>query len=182
WGARSAMAAHDGYSYWPPLGRAPAGRFRHPVEDDLRVCALRHYGDTVDRPGWLAGLRDRYVATARRRPRRHRPPLDPDRPRPHRRPVAGGVRGALHQARGCAGDALPARLRMQRAQDPAAGPADHGWPPFASLVGYQSDVAFAAAFKARGRPPTRHLPTPAPVSAGVSSRSGHPAAERNTGL
>jgi AraC-like DNA-binding protein len=34
------------------------------LSDALLIRALRHYGDTVDRPGWLAGLRDPYVAAA----------------------------------------------------------------------------------------------------------------------
>src|SRR3954470_614628 len=34
------------------------------LSDALLIRALRHYGDTVDQPGWLAGLRDPHVAAA----------------------------------------------------------------------------------------------------------------------
>jgi AraC-like DNA-binding protein len=117
------------------------------LSDALLVRALRHHGDTVDQPGWLAGLRDPYVAAALAAVH-----TDPGRP---------WSLAALARTAGLSRAAFAARftdrvgepamhyllaLRMQRAKallrDRRATVA-----AVAAQVGYSSDVAFAAAFK-----------------------------------
>jgi AraC-like DNA-binding protein len=117
------------------------------LSDALLIRALRHYSDTVDKPGWLAGLRDPYVAAALAAIH-----IDPAQ----HWTVASlasnvGLSRAAFAARFSHRVGEPAMryllsLRMQRAktllQDQQATVA-----AVATQVGYQSDVAFAAAFK-----------------------------------
>jgi len=117
------------------------------LSDALLARALRHHSDTVDQPGWLLGLRDPYVAAALNA-------MHTDLARPWT--VASlartvGLSRAAFAARFTDRLGEPAiryllSLRMQRARtllrDQRATVA-----AVASQVGYQSDVAFAAAFK-----------------------------------
>jgi transcriptional regulator GlxA family with amidase domain len=124
------------------------------LSDALLARALRHHSETVDQPGWLLGLRDPYVAAA----------LDAM----HRDPARPWTVASLARTVGLSRAAFAARftdrvgegairylhsLRMQRARtllrDQRATVA-----AVAAQVGYQSDVAFAAAFKREfGSPP-----------------------------
>ena len=137
--------------------RTPGGRMRAGgpgsdlvmarLSDALLIRALRHYSDTVERPGWLAGLRDPYVAAALAA-------LHADPARPWT--VASiantaGLSRAAFAARFTHSVGEPVMrylqsIRMQRAktllQNQQATVA-----AVATQVGYQSDVAFAAAFK-----------------------------------
>ena len=117
------------------------------LSDALLARALRHHSDTVDQPGWLLGLRDPYVAAALNA-------MHTDLARPWT--VASlartvGLSRAAFAVRFTDRLGEPAiryllSLRMQRARtllrDQLATVA-----AVASQVGYQSDVAFAAAFK-----------------------------------
>jgi AraC-like DNA-binding protein len=124
------------------------------LSDALLIRALRQYGDTVEQPGWLAGLRDPYVASALAC--MHADPAQPWT----LSSLAGsvGLSRAAFAARFTDRVGEPAMryllsLRMQRArtllQDEQATVA-----AVATRVGYASDVAFAAAFKREvGSPP-----------------------------
>jgi AraC-like DNA-binding protein len=117
------------------------------LSDALLARALRHVSDTVDQPGWLLGLRDPYVAEALGA-------MHADLARPWT--VASlastaGLSRAAFAARFTELVGEPAiryllTLRMQRARallrDQRTTVA-----AVAAQVGYQSDVAFAAAFK-----------------------------------
>jgi AraC-like DNA-binding protein len=117
------------------------------LSDALLARALRHHSDTVDQPGWLLGLRDPYVAAALNA-------MHTDLARPWT--VASlartvGLSRAAFAARFTSHLGEPAiryllALRMQRARtllrDRRATVS-----AVAAQVGYQSDVAFAAAFK-----------------------------------
>jgi AraC-like DNA-binding protein len=124
------------------------------LSDALLVRALRHYGDTVDRPGWLTGLRDPCVAAALAA-------VHADVAHPWT--LTGlartsGLSRSAFAARFTRLVGVPAMryvlsLRMQRArtllQDRRTTVA-----AVAAQVGYQSDVAFTAAFKREtGHPP-----------------------------
>jgi AraC-like DNA-binding protein len=117
------------------------------LSDALLARALRHHSEVVDRPGWLAGLRDPYVAAALMAM--------------HHDPARPWTLAGLAAAVGLSRTAFAARftdrvgepamryllsLRMQRARellrDERATVAT-----VAARVGYGSDVAFAAAFK-----------------------------------
>lgn len=117
------------------------------LSDALLIRALRHHSDTVDRPGWLAGLADPCVAAALAAV--------------HRDPAYPWTLPALAAAAGLSRAAFAARftervgrpamryvlaLRMQRARtllrDERATVA-----AVAGRVGYGSEMAFAAAFK-----------------------------------
>jgi AraC-like DNA-binding protein len=117
------------------------------LSDALLVRALRHHAQTVDRPGWLAGLRDPYVSRALAA-------IHADLGRQWT--VAGLARTA-----GLSRAAFAARFtervgepvirylqaaRMQRARTllRAERATVSG---VAARVGYSSDVAFAAAFR-----------------------------------
>jgi AraC-like DNA-binding protein len=117
------------------------------LSDALLIRALRHHSDTVDKPGWLAGLRDPYVAAALAAI--HTDPAQPWTVASLASTV--GLSRAAFAARFTHRVGEPAMryllsLRMQRAktllQDQHATVA-----AVATQVGYQSDVAFAAAFK-----------------------------------
>lgn len=117
------------------------------LSDALLIRALRHHSDTVDHPGWLAGLRDPYVAAALAAI--HADPARPWTLTSLARTV--GLSRAAFAARFTDRVGEPAMryllsLRMQRAktllQDQQATIAT-----VAIQVGYHSDVAFAAAFK-----------------------------------
>jgi AraC-like DNA-binding protein len=117
------------------------------LSDALLARALRHHSDTVDQPGWLLGLRDPYVAAALEA-------MHTDLARPWT--VANlartvGLSRAAFAARFTDHVGEPViryllALRMQHActllRDQRATVA-----AVAAQVGYQSDVAFAAAFK-----------------------------------
>jgi transcriptional regulator GlxA family with amidase domain len=117
------------------------------LSDALLARALRHASGTIDQPGWLLGLRDPYVAAALEA-------MHTDLAHPWT--VAGlartvGLSRAAFAARFTDHLGEPAiryllALRMQRARtllrDQRATVA-----AVAAQVGYQSDVAFAAAFK-----------------------------------
>jgi AraC-like DNA-binding protein len=117
------------------------------LSDALLIRALRHHSETVSRPGWLAGLRDPYVAGALAA-------LHADPARPWTVATLAGAAGlsrAAFAARFTDRVGEPAMryllsLRMQRARtllrDEKSTVA-----AVAAQVGYQSDVAFAAAFK-----------------------------------
>lgn len=117
------------------------------LSDALLIRTLRHYSETVDQPGWLAGLRDPYVAAALAA-------IHADLARPWTVNSLAGTAGlsrAAFSARFTARVGEPVMryllsLRMQRAKsllhDQHATVA-----AVATQVGYQSDVAFAAAFK-----------------------------------
>ena len=117
------------------------------LSDALLIRAVRHYSKTVEQTGWLAGLRDPYVATALAA-------IHADPVRPWTLTSLAGTVGlsrAAFAARFTDRVGEPAMryllsLRMQRAktllQDQQATVA-----AVATQVGYQSDVAFAAAFK-----------------------------------
>jgi AraC-like DNA-binding protein len=117
------------------------------LSDALLVRALRHHSETVDRPGWLAGLRDPYIAAALTA-------LHDDPARPWtlaRLAATAGLSRAAFAARFTDRVGEPAMryllaLRMQQARtmlrDERATVAT-----VAARVGYHSDVAFAAAFK-----------------------------------
>jgi AraC-like DNA-binding protein len=124
------------------------------LSDALLARALRHHSDTVDQPGWLLGLRDPYVAAALEA-------MHSDLARPWTVASLAGTVGlsrAAFAARFSDHVGEPAiryllALRMQRARtllrDQRATVA-----AVATQVGYQSDVAFAAAFKREfGSPP-----------------------------
>jgi transcriptional regulator GlxA family with amidase domain len=113
------------------------------LSDALLIRALRHHSDTVEQPGWLADLRDPYVATALAAIH-----ADPARPwtLTSLASTAGLSRAAFAARIGEPAMRYLLSLRMQRAkallQDQQATVA-----AVATQVGYQSDVAFAAAFK-----------------------------------
>lgn len=117
------------------------------LSDALLVRALRQYGDTVERPGWLAGLSDPYVAAALAA-------IHADLAHPW-------TLTALARAAGLSRAALAARftgrvgepamryllaLRMQRAKSLLRDPRTT-LGAVATRVGYRSDAAFATAFK-----------------------------------
>ena len=117
------------------------------LSDALLARALRHLSDTVDQPGWLLGLRDPYVAAAL--DAMHTDLAQPWTVASLARTV--GLSRAAFAARFTDQVGEPAiryllALRMQRARtllrDQRATVA-----AVAAQVGYQSDVAFAAAFK-----------------------------------
>jgi AraC-like DNA-binding protein len=124
------------------------------LSDALLARALRHYSDTADQPGWLRGLRDPYVAAALNA--MHTDLAHPWTVASLARTV--GLSRAAFAARFTEHLSEPAiryllALRMQRARtllrDQRATVA-----AVAAQVGYQSDVAFAAAFKREsGCPP-----------------------------
>jgi transcriptional regulator GlxA family with amidase domain len=124
------------------------------LSDALLVNALRHHSDTVDQPGWLAGLRDPQVAAALAAV--HHNIAHPWTLTSLAR--TAGLSRAAFAARFTNHVGVPAMryllaLRMQRAKtllrDQQATIA-----AVATQVGYQSDVAFANAFKREvGRPP-----------------------------
>jgi len=117
------------------------------LSDALLIRALRDASDTINQPGWLAGLRDPYVATALAAM--------------HAEPARPWTVASLARAAGLSRAAFAARftervgepvmrylsaVRMQRAKallrnDQITITA------VATQVGYQSDIAFAAAFK-----------------------------------
>jgi transcriptional regulator GlxA family with amidase domain len=117
------------------------------LSDAMLVRALRHHSAAVDRPGWLAGLADPYVAAALAA-------LHADSGHPWT--LAGlaraaGLSRAAFAARFTGRVGEPAMrylqaLRLRRARtllrDQRATVA-----AVAAQVGYTSDVAFAAAFK-----------------------------------
>jgi AraC-like DNA-binding protein len=117
------------------------------LSDAMLARVLRHHGETVDRPGWLTGLRDPYVAAALAAVHE-----DPARPWT----LAGlaarvGLSRAAFAARFADRVGEPAMryllaLRMQRARELLRDErATVG--AVANRVGYRSEVAFAAAFK-----------------------------------
>ena len=117
------------------------------LSDALLARALRHHSDTVDQPGWLLGLRDPYVAAALSA--MHTDLAQPWTVASLARTV--GLSRAAFAARFTNHVGEPAiryllALRMQRARtllrDQRATVT-----AVAAQVGYQSDVAFAAAFK-----------------------------------
>ncbi len=124
------------------------------LSDALLARAIRHHGDTTDRPGWLSGLRDPHVAAALAA-------LHGDPARPWTLAslaAAVGLSRTALAARFTARVGLPAMayltaLRMHRARtllrDERLTVA-----AVAARVGYGSDVAFAAAFRREvGAPP-----------------------------
>jgi AraC-like DNA-binding protein len=133
------------------------------LSDALLIRALRHHSETVARPGWLAGLRDPYVASALAAV--HTDPARPWTLRSLARTV--GLSRTAFAARFTLRVGEPAMryllsLRMQRAkvllQDPHTTVA-----AVATQVGYRSDVAFAAAFKrVVGRTPGAYRRAAAP--------------------
>jgi AraC-like DNA-binding protein len=117
------------------------------LSDALLARALRHHSGTVDHPGWLLGLRDPYVAAALQA--MHNDPAHPWTVARLARTV--GLSRAVFAARftdhvGEGAIRYLLALRMQRARrllrDQRATVA-----AVAAQVGYQSDVAFAAAFR-----------------------------------
>jgi AraC-like DNA-binding protein len=117
------------------------------LSDALLIRALRHYSDTVDHPGWLAGLRDPYVAAALAAI--HTDPARPWTLVSLARTV--GLSRAAFAARFTHRVGEPAMrylltLRMQRAKT-LLQYQNATVAAVATQVGYQSDVAFAAAFK-----------------------------------
>jgi AraC-like DNA-binding protein len=117
------------------------------LSDALLIRALRHYSETVDQPGWLAGLRDPYVATALAA-------IHADLGRPWTLATiadSAGLSRAAFAARFTERVGEPAMryllsLRMHRARalllDRRTTVA-----AVAGQVGYGSDVAFASAFR-----------------------------------
>jgi AraC-like DNA-binding protein len=117
------------------------------LSDALLIRALRHHSGTVAQPGWLAGLRDPYVAVA----------LAAVHAEPARPWTLAGLAGTAGLSRAAFAARFTDRvgeppmryllsLRMQRAktllQNERTTVA-----VVAAQVGYHSDVAFAAAFK-----------------------------------
>ncbi|WP_306213532.1 AraC family transcriptional regulator [Actinoplanes sp. RD1] len=145
------------------------------LSDALLVRAFRHHSRTVDRPGWLAGLGDPYVAKA----------LEAL----HTDPAAGWTVASLARTAGLSRAAFAARfagrvgepamrylltLRMQRARtllrDERATVAS-----VAGQVGYRSEVAFAAAFKREtGTPPGAYLRTARRTGSASAARTSVP--------
>jgi AraC-like DNA-binding protein len=117
------------------------------LSDALLIRALRHHSDTVRQPGWLAGLRDPYVATALAAMH-----ADPGGPWTLTGLAAtAGLSRAAFSARFSDRVGEPAMryllaLRMQRART-LLHDHDATVATVAGQVGYRSDVAFAAAFK-----------------------------------
>ncbi|MBL7495829.1 AraC family transcriptional regulator [Frankia sp. CNm7] len=117
------------------------------LSDALLTRALRHHGDTTTHPGWLTGLRDPYLAPALAA-------MHHDLARPWTVASlarAAGLSRAAFAARftGRVGEPVMhylQSLRMQRAKTLLRGH-DATLAAIAAQVGYQSDVAFAAAFK-----------------------------------
>jgi AraC-like DNA-binding protein len=141
----------------------------------LRV--LRHYSDTVDQPGWLAGLRDPCVAAALAA-------LHADLARPwtlsslagRRRAVSAAFAARFSQRVDEPAMRYLLSQRMQRARTLLRN--QHATvAAVATQVGYQSDVACAAAFKTQGRHLTRRLPaggdpmSPRPSTAATGRRA-----------
>jgi AraC-like DNA-binding protein len=132
------------------------------LSDALLIRVLRHYSDTVDQPGWLAGLRDPYVAAALAA-------LHADLARPWTLASLAstvGLSRAAFAARFTQRVGEPAMrylqsLRMQRAKKLLRNQ-QATVAAVATQVGYQSDVAFATAFK-------REVGT----APGAYRRSGH---------
>jgi AraC-like DNA-binding protein len=134
------------------------------LSDAVLVRALRHYGDTVDQPGWLAGLRDPYVAAALAA-------MHADIAHPWDLTSlarTSGLSRAAFAARFTKRVGVPAMryllsLRMQRAKT-LLRDQKKTIASVASQVGYQSDIALAAAFKREvGHAPgayRRRSPTP----------------------
>lgn len=117
------------------------------LSDAMLVRALRHHSDTQAQPGWLAGLADPYLAKALAA--MHTDPAHPWTVATLAR--TAGLSRAAFSARFTAHIGQPAirylqAIRMQRARtllrDRRATVAT-----VAAQVGYQSDLAFAAAFK-----------------------------------
>ncbi len=75
----------------------------------LFVETVRRYAETLPEgmTGWLAGLREPYVARIGAPAQRNYPPLDRRRPWPRGRPIAVGLGRSLHSPHRCAADALP---------------------------------------------------------------------------
>jgi AraC-like DNA-binding protein len=117
------------------------------LSDAMVLRALRHYSATVEHRGWLAGLRDPYIA-----PVLAAIHADPSQPWTLNRLAAtAGLSRAAFAARFTDRVGEPAMryltsLRMQRAktllQDERATVT-----AVAARVGYRSDVGFTAAFK-----------------------------------
>ncbi|MGN9908669.1 cupin domain-containing protein [Phytohabitans sp. LJ34] len=117
------------------------------LSDAMLVRALRHHSAAVDRPGWLAGLADPYVAAALAA--LHADPAHPWT-------LAGlartaGLSRAAFAARFTGRVGEPAMrylqaLRLRRARA-LLGDQRVTVAAVAAQVGYTSDVAFAAAFK-----------------------------------
>jgi AraC-like DNA-binding protein len=116
------------------------------LSDALLVRALRLYGDTVEHPGWLAGLRDPCVAAALAAV--HARPADPWTVASLAK-VAGLSRSAFaarfHDRVGEPAMRYLLSLRMQRAK--ALLRDGETVAAVATRVGYRSEQAFAAAFK-----------------------------------
>jgi transcriptional regulator GlxA family with amidase domain len=117
------------------------------LSDAMLVRALRHHSAAVDRPGWLAGLADPYVAAALAA--LHADPAHPWTLASLAR--TAGLSRAAFAARFTGRVGEPAMrylqaLRLRRARgllrDERATVA-----AVAGQVGYTNDVAFAAAFK-----------------------------------
>lgn len=127
------------------------------LSDALLIRALRHYSDTIDQPGWLAGLRDPYVAAALAAI--HTDPARPWTLISLARTV--GLSRAAFAARFTHRVGEPAMrylltLRMQRAKTLLRNQ-NATVAAVAAQVGYQSEVAFAAAFKREvGSPPSTY--------------------------
>jgi len=117
------------------------------LSDALLIRALRHHSESVTQPGWLAGLRDPYVAAALGALH-----ADPARPWTLASLArAAGLSRAAFAARFTERVGEPAMryllsLRMQRAKT-LLHDQETTIATVATRVGYQSEVAFAAAFK-----------------------------------
>jgi AraC-like DNA-binding protein len=151
------------------------------LSDALLIRALRHLVATEQRAGWLAGLRDPQVATALAL-------LHADLAHHWTLPLLAtkvGLSRAAFAARFTASvGESPMRyllsLRLQRAKslmrNPAATVA-----AVAGQVGYQSDVAFATAFKREvGVPPGAYRRGVRHAGPAVSPSSTTSAAEKTT--
>ena len=138
------------------------------LSDALLIRVLRHHSETMEQPGWLAGLRDRYVAAALAA-------VHADLARPWTLASLGstvGLSRAAFAARFTDRVGQPAMryllsLRIQRAKTLLRNQ-ETTIAAIASQLGYQSDVAFAAAFRREvGTSPGRYRRSVRPATEGT---------------
>lgn len=127
------------------------------LSDALLTRALRHHSDTANHPGWLAGLRDRHIAPVLAAV--HRDPARPWTVATLAREASLSRAAFAARFTACVGQPAMtylSALRMQRAKTLLRDP-HRTVAAIADQVGYQSDVAFAVAFKREcGQSPGRY--------------------------
>ena len=146
------QAAAESHAHAAPAAEAMLAR----MSEMMFVDAVRRHAERLpaDSAGWLAGLRDRFVGRAlallHERPARdwtHR------RARPPGRPVALGAARALRRAGRRRADAVPGAVAHAGRWRACCSRARATVAAIALEVGYESEAAFARAFKRRSATP-----------------------------